>query len=170
MNEAMINTVSLVGSAFSTALTVFFWFSRAQRERPNLKAYLIERNFYIGLQRDLRYLRAELTLIVANHSVLPNAVIGAKVWVRLKNGSLKEFEHLQFDPSTPQPFNIGSLQTVKLKLNGALGFACTEELENGGVFAYLNHYCTNPRELEIQLISLDERRDEFNFKYAVDRV
>lgn len=106
-----------------------------ERERPNLKAYLIEKNFYNGIQRELRFLRMELTLIVANHSTLPNAVIGAKVWIGLKDGTLKEADHLQFDPTTPQPFNIGSLQTVKLKLNGALGFVSTEELEIGACLA-----------------------------------
>ena len=39
---------SMAGSAFSTLATGYFWLVRNRREKPNLRAYLADREFYLG--------------------------------------------------------------------------------------------------------------------------
>lgn len=72
--------VSLVGSFFSGTCTMYFWLVRANRERPNLKPHYVKHEFVLGRTReDQRHFGVTLEVVVANYSVLPNAVLGVRV-------------------------------------------------------------------------------------------
>src|ERR1700730_11674119 len=118
--ESYVSYLGFAGSAISLLTTMYFWFIRMRQEQPCLKPYLADREFFLGLGRDeVRQLGVKAGIIVANYSVLPNAILGARLWVRVHDG-WKEAGQLAFDKQTPQPFNIPPLQTVLLRLTGTL--------------------------------------------------
>src|SRR6478735_426669 len=81
--DSYVAYASFVGSAFSTVATAYFWFVRARGERPNLKPYLVDREFFLGaMTPDSRHIGLKVGLVVANCSTLPSALLKATMQVR----------------------------------------------------------------------------------------
>jgi hypothetical protein len=160
--QTAVSLVSLVGAAFSTVTTVYYWFVRARGERPNLKAELVEREWFLGAgTAEKRQLGFKLGLVVANGSTLPNAVLGIRLWVKQREGKWLEAEHVVLDKSTPQPCNLPALQTGYIVVNGNLTFPTLQELEQGGnkaLVAYADHFLASPRTFRVELKGLNDRR------------
>ncbi len=99
---------------------------------------------------------------------LPNALVGAKINLPAKDGSCLELASLTFDKLTPLPFNLPSMQTVLLRLQGTLNFAYTEALETGSKTesAYLQHFLAEPWTMRLDLLSLNDRHDAFELSLA----
>src|SRR5690348_9648640 len=118
--EAYMAYIGLAGSVLSTLATLYFWLVRMRHEQPCLRPYLVDSEFFLGLGRDnVRQLGMKAGIAVANHCVLPNALLRIRLWVRRHDG-WQEVEHLSFDKVTPQPFNIPPMQTVLLRVAGSL--------------------------------------------------
>jgi hypothetical protein len=153
--------IGLAGSVLSAMATFYFWLVRMRQERPCLKPYLVDRDFFLGLGRDnVRQIGMKAGIIVANHSVLPNALLRIQLWIRLRDG-WREVEHLAFDQQTPQPFNIPPMQTVLLRVTGSLSFPYQEAIEGDSkaVVNYLNRFVVQPVEMKIELQHLQTRAD-----------
>jgi hypothetical protein len=148
--------LSLSGSVFSTAWTAYFWLVRVRRERPALKPYLVGREIFYGVQRPPnRQLGIKLSLVVANYSLLPNALLGARVWLRRGDGGWQPVQNPAFDARTPLPFNLSPAQTALLGVNGTLWFPIDDQLEDGGLPAYLRHHLGESREIKVELLGLN---------------
>jgi hypothetical protein len=159
--ETLVSYAGFAGSAVSMLATLYFWFVRMRRERPYLKPQVVDKEFFLGLSRDeVRQIGLKVGLIVANYSVLPNAILAARMWVRLPNG-WQEVGQLAFDKQTPQPFNIPPLQTVLLRLTGTLSFPYDDTLEQGSKTTanYLTGFLVQPIEIKLELCSLDQGAD-----------
>lgn len=159
--EANMTLWSFLGSAFSTVLTIYFWFVRMRRERPSLRPHLLDHEFFLASNRDdERLIGVRLGFIVANHSVLPNAVLRARLHIRLGDG-WHEVGQLAFDKQTPQPVNVCPLQTVLLRLTGTLNFPYNAALETGSQAAanYLDRFAVQPLRFKIELQRLNDQTD-----------
>jgi hypothetical protein len=157
--DSYLHFLGLAGSAFSTLATLYFWLIRMRQERPCLRAHLVDREIFLGTSRDdERQLGLKVGVIVANYSTLPNAILGARLWVRLREG-WQEVGRLAFDKQTPQPFNLPPLQTVLLRLTGTLSFPYQASLEEGSksVANYLQRFVHEPLELKLELRHLNDR-------------
>src|SRR5262249_11492312 len=154
--------VSLVGAAFSTVTTVYYWFVRVRSERPNLTCELAERELFLGaMTTDKRQVGLKLGLVVVNGSSLPSAVLGVKAWVRQREGGWWEADKVSFDKTNPRPLNLPALQTASLNVVGYLTFPLAGELEQGGnkaLSAYADRFLTNPREIKVELKGLNDHR------------
>jgi hypothetical protein len=151
--ESYISYIGFAGSAVSMLTTLYFWLVRMRHERPCLKPYLADKEFFLGLGRDdVRQIGMKVGIIVANYSVLPNAILGTRLWIRLQDG-WQEVGHLAFDKQTPQPFNIPPLQTVLLRLTGTMSFPCLNALEEGSktLANYLGRFLSQPLEIKLEL-------------------
>ena len=168
----LMSLTSLAGSVFSTVCTAYFWLVKVRRERPSLRSHLADREIYLGNGgADARQIGLKLGLIVANYSLLPNALLGARLWVRQRESGWQEVQHVSFDKQTPLPFNLPTLQTVMLRLNGYLSFPNRPELEDAGtankiLAGYCDHFLTEPREIRVELQGLNERMHREVLKYA----
>jgi hypothetical protein len=170
--ESVFSHLSLVGSAVSMAATVYFWLVRMRREKPCLKPYLADREFYLGLSRDeVRRIGLKVGIIVANYSVLPNAVLGARLWIRQTDGGWLEAGNIAFDKQTPQPFNIPPLHTVMLRLTGTLSFPFQDTLEDGNKTAgnYMSRHLVQPVEMKVELRHLNDRADTYALPLPAER-
>jgi hypothetical protein len=150
--------MSLAGSVFSTACTVYFWFVRARRERPKLTAHLLEHEFFLGQGRaETRTIGVKLAVVLANGSILPNAVIGARMWLKTADGAWESVDGLTSDAQTPLPLNLPPQQTGILRLTGRITFATSAELEaqRNSVGAYVGHYLRRPVEIEFEILGLN---------------
>ena len=128
---------------------------------------LAERRFHQGVYRDERRdVTVEVSAVVANHSSLPNALLGARVWLKGRDGAFLELLGTSLDERTPLPLNVPPLQTVLLRLRGRLSFPASAELEKGGIAAYTEHHLSSPREIKLELLSLNERKDELLLRDA----
>ena len=159
--ESYLPYLGVVGSAVSMIATFYFWLVRMRDERPCLKPFLADKEFFLGLARDdVRQIGVKVGVIVANYSVLPNAILGARLSVRLKNG-WQEVGQLAFDKQTPQPFNVPSKQTVLLRLTGVLTFVYQDKLEAGSktMANYVNEFLAQPLEIKLELHHLNSRSD-----------
>ncbi|MCI0458057.1 MAG: hypothetical protein L0Z62_13920 [Gemmataceae bacterium] len=158
----MVALASLMGAVFSTITTVYFWFVRARGERPDLRCELVERELFLGAgAADRRQVGLKVSLVAANYSSLPNAVLAVKLWVKQREGTWLEAEKVSFDKTTPRPFNIPALQTALLNVNGTLTFPAVSELEQGGskaLVAYADRFLASPREIRVELKGLNEQR------------
>ncbi len=156
-----MSAFSMAGSAFSTVATGYFWLVRSRRERPNLRPHVADRDFYLGSgTAESRQIGLKLGLIVANYSLLPNALLGVGVAVHQADCSWQPMQRVTFDAATPLPFNIPSMQTVLLRVNGYLSFPTVAELETGSktLAAYLGHYLAEPKRFQVELRSLNNIR------------
>jgi hypothetical protein len=152
----MMSMASLAGSAFSTVATAYFWLVRARREKPKLRSYLVSRELFYGLQRPPdRHIGVKLGIVVANYSLLPNALLGVNLWFKRRDNTWHPVYKPTFDKQTPLPFNVPSMNTVLLCVNGTLAFAIDEKLEEGGLPGYLDHHLADPREIKVQLRGLE---------------
>jgi hypothetical protein len=151
----MMSMASLAGSTFSTVATAYFWLVRARREKPQLRSYLVNREFFYGLQRPpQRHIGLKLGIVVANYSLLPNALLGVELWLRGRGDAWLPLHNPTFDKQTPLPFNVPSMNTVLLCVNGTLALPIDDKLEEGGLPGYLNHHLAEPREIKVQLRGL----------------
>lgn len=168
--ESFIPFVSLAGSLFSTVATAYFWLVRMRQERPCLRPHLVDKEFFLGVSRDnSRQIGLKLGVIVANYSALPNAILGARLWIKLREG-WQELTGVAFDKQTPQPFNVPSLQTVLLRLNGTLAFPFQETLEDGNntVANYLGRFGSQLREIKFEFRRLGDQADTHIFTGPVE--
>ncbi|MFL5330345.1 MAG: hypothetical protein ACJ8C4_15700 [Gemmataceae bacterium] len=159
--ESYLAYFGAVGSVASMLATLYFWVVRVRREQPSLKPYLIDKEFFLGNSRDgVRQVGIKIGLVVANYSALPNAILGARMWIRLKKASQK-VAHLKFDLQTPQPFNLSPLNTALLRLTGTLSFPYRDDLEAGGATLtnYLTEFLAQPLRLKLELQHLNDRVD-----------
>lgn len=150
--------MSLAGSVFSTACTVYFWFVRARRERPKLTAHLLEHEFFLGQGRaETRTIGVKLAVVVANGSILPNAVIGARAWLKTADGAWESVEGLTTDAQTPLPINLPPQQTGILRLTGRITFSTHADLESQrpSAAAYVAQYLRRPVEIEFETLGLN---------------
>jgi hypothetical protein len=157
--ESYLSYAGFLGSAVSMMTTLYFWLVRMRQERPCLKPYLTDKELFLGLSRDgVRQIGLKVGVIVANYSVLPNAILGARLWIRLRD-SWQEVGNLAFDKQTPQPFNIPPLQTVLLRLTGTLSFPYQDALEEGNkaLANYLSTFVALPLEMKIEFRQLSDR-------------
>ncbi|MBL8793392.1 MAG: hypothetical protein JNM56_05790 [Planctomycetia bacterium] len=156
----LMSAASFAGSAFSTIATGYFWMVRARRERPDLRAHLVEREIFLSSGRaETRHLGVKLGIIVANYSLLPNALLGVKLYFKQRDHSWQELQNVRFDQATPLPFNIPTMQTVLLRVNGTLVFPTNKQFEedNGGniLGGYVDYHLADPREIRCELRHLN---------------
>lgn len=157
--ESEFSVVSLAGSAFSTACTAYFWFVKARRERPDLSAHLLDHEFFLSLGKsETRLVGCTLGIIYANNSILPDAVLGLRVWVRTTDGGWKLTEDVICDSSTALPLNLPPQQTCLLRLTGQLHFPRDAELEGESSIAggYLKRHLAAPREFKVETLGLND--------------
>ena len=167
--DALVPYIGLVGSVFSTVLTVYFWLVKAQRERPNLQGFPAERELFLGNQTaGKRHIGVKLGLVIANYSTLPNAILSVGMAVKQRDGTWLPLEDVTFDKQTPPPCNVPSLQTVLLRVIGRANVAGVDALEQGGnvLGNYVNHYFTSPREFRLDLHALNDRVFNATLSYA----
>ena len=101
--ESFLSYAGVAGSAVSMLTTLYFWLVRMRKEMPCLRPYLIDKEFFLGNSRDnVRQIGVKVGVIVANYSVLPNAILGARLWVRVKDG-WQEVGHLEDGDPSNQP-------------------------------------------------------------------
>lgn len=158
--QSVMTTVSLAGAIVSTFATFYFWFVRVRGERPKLSCELAERELFLGASTErTRQVGVKLGLVVANGSSLPNAVLGVRLRVRLKEGGWAEAEAVTFDRATPRPINMAAMQTAYLVVSGRVSLPTAEELEqsNKPLTAYVERHLGCPREVEVDLKGLNER-------------
>jgi hypothetical protein len=155
-----LTLVSLIGSAFSAACTAYFWFVRVQRERPDVTAHLLEHEFFLGQGRaDERAIGFKLAVVLANNSILPDAVLGARVWLRTAGGQWLPLEGVTCDQRSPLPLNLPPQQTGILRLAGRISFATDDEAESQRAIAeaYVARHLSRPLEITVQTLGLNER-------------
>src|SRR5436190_7755751 len=116
MNE-MISSYFSLGVSISTALaTFYFWIVKAKQEQPRLKIYQADPQIAghaASSCGETIKLVFDVKAVVANYSILPNAVLGANAWVKMREGSWQPAD-ARLDPKTPLPLNLAPLQTVRL--------------------------------------------------------
>jgi hypothetical protein len=167
--EALVPYAGLVGSVFSTVLTVYFWLAKARRERPNLQGFPVDRELFLGNQSaGKRQIGVKLGLVVANYCTLPNAILSVGMAVKQRDGTWLPLEDVAFDKQTPPPCNVPSLQTVLLRVVGRANVVGVGALEQGGnvLGNYLNHYFSSPREFRVELHALNDRTFTAALSYA----
>jgi hypothetical protein len=115
--EEFLKYASLAGSAFATISTMYFWFVRANAERPNLKTYRVAPLDGAQLAGGPDTMRSQFYLkaVVANYSALPNAVLGVRTWVKGQDGEWKEASTV-LEEKSQLPVNLPPLHTVPLGL------------------------------------------------------
>jgi hypothetical protein len=158
--QTTLTSVSLAGATFSTATTIYYWFVKVRGERPKLSCELTDRELFLGAMREHeRQVGLKLGLVVANGSVLPNSVLGVRLWVKRREGDWQEAEKVAIDKATARPINVPAMQTAYVQVNGTLTFPLTDELEQGSktLGAYVERFLTNPREIKVELKGLNGR-------------
>ncbi len=146
--ETLREYVALVGSLIAVASTLYFWLVRANRERAKLTAHAVSpltgcvlMNEDYETQRRVNPGQGQvcakyfLSLAVVNNSSMPNALIGAKVFLPLRSKTSPsptwtemDVRHLQAD--TPLfPINLSPLSTCSLPL--AISAAIDGTLDGG---------------------------------------
>jgi hypothetical protein len=115
--DELIKYASLAGSVFATLSTFYFWFVRANAERPNLKAHRIAPLDGAQLAGGPDTMRSQFYLkaVVANYSSLPNTVLGVRAWVKGQDGAWKDAT-VSLDEKSQLPLNLPPLHTVPLGL------------------------------------------------------
>jgi hypothetical protein len=162
--ESLMSMVSLGGSAVSFVATFYFWLIRANRERPRLRPYILDRDIFLGNSTaESRQIGVKVGLIVANYSTLPNAILRAKASLRGTNGQWVELGFLSIGKETPLPLNLSPMTTVLLRILGHLTLPYAADLEDGNktVGNYLRKHIAEPRILRVELHSLNDRIDTF---------
>lgn len=157
----LVPFVSLGGSIFSTLCTGYFWFVKANRERPKLKPFLIDHEFFLAeCREETRTLGLNLHLAVANYSTLPNAILGVDLQLKCRDGSWQEVTKLTIDKQTQLPMNLPPLQTAMLRLLGRIPFEYNKELEARKNIegAYIERYLATPLTVKLAVRGLHEKQ------------
>jgi hypothetical protein len=116
--EGISSYLSFAVSLSSALFTFYFWIVKSRMERPRLECYPVEPDLSghaATSSGDPIKLSFEPKIIVANYSSLPNAVLGATVWVRDRDCCWLP-THAMIDASTPLPLNLAPMQTTRLNL------------------------------------------------------
>jgi hypothetical protein len=154
-----------LGVSICTALaTFYFWIVKFRQEQPRLKIYKAEPQVGGHAQSacsDPIKLVFDVKTVVANYSSLPNAVLGAQSWVRMRDGSWCDAE-TRLDPRTQLPLNLASLQTVRLDLSVTVGVPAVPEGNackntNEAFVLYRDRFMAQPLEVKVGLKTLGEK-------------
>jgi hypothetical protein len=131
-----------------------------RRERPNLSAYFGGHEFFLGNGgAETRQIGLKVGVIVANASVLPDALLGVRVWLHAADGSWLTPERTVIDAQTPLPSNLAALHTTMVRTTSYFRFPTRPELEDGRPLpAYVGHYLPNPGRVRVELLGLNDRR------------
>ncbi|QDT06863.1 hypothetical protein K227x_52840 [Rubripirellula lacrimiformis] len=164
--------VSLGGSLLAVSSTFYFWLVRANRERPDLGIHPIgdltgcalmpmedgEAFRRIGMPPERTFLKYWLHLAVVNNSTLPNALLGAKVWLKMNDGvwQAMDVSHVEAD-QTLFPANIDPMTTISLKM--ALAGRINHEAGDGfaGRAAAGGDALMRSVPIRVELLGLNER-------------
>lgn len=156
-----MSTVSLVASSLSAAGTAYLWIVKARRELPNLQIYPCSAGAEVNLgvyRGETRGLQFRTSVVVANYSLLPNAVIGVDVSMKRRDGS---WEDISAPRAAGLPLNVPSMTTQKVELEWSVVLPALADAEaRRGVEipgAYLDHYYAEPRRLGIAVWALGEK-------------
>jgi len=129
--ENLREYASLGGSMLALASTFYFWLVRANRERSRLAVHPIgdmqgtalmamddvETYRRLSPTDDQMCVKYWLHLAIVNNSSLPNALLGARVWLWLASGEMREMDVRHESPDQDLfPANLSPLTTVSLKL------------------------------------------------------
>ena len=156
--------VSFALSTSSAAATLYLWAVKARQERANLQVSRAEPNLGAYAHSscgDPIRLVIDVKAIVANHSALPNAVLGLRAWVRRRDGSWQA-ALVAADQKTPLPLNLPSLQTARLNLSAAVDLPAVPEGEscrntNETCALYRRLFLADPLEVKVEVEALGDR-------------
>ena len=161
--DPIFGLVSFGMSICTTLATFYFWFVRANQERPQVKTYNVEPAFggYAHSScGDPIKLIFEAKTVVANYSALPNSLIGVRSWVKMREGNWQEAE-TTVDPKNPLPLNLPSRQTVRVNLSAAIlvpavpeGEACKNTRETFAL--YRERFLPQTLEVKVEVNTLGE--------------
>jgi hypothetical protein len=169
---AEASLLSLAGSVFSTACTAWFWFVRVRRERPNLTAHLLEHEFFLAHGTgERRSIGCKLAVVLANNSILPDAILGARVSVRTAAGTWLPLEGLVCDASAPLPINLPPQQTGIIRLAGRVSFALSADAEGTrtALQTYLQQNLASPIQIQVETLGLHDSTSTFTLVYDPQR-
>jgi hypothetical protein len=155
----MMPIASMIGSALTALWTAYFWLVRVKRERPDLRAYIADQEMFLGnAVEGNRQIGIKLGVIVANYSSLPNALLGIRLWLRLRAGGWLPIEGITYDAKTPLPFNVSAMQTVLVRMAGRVAFPTEDDIEGtpSTVANYLERNVAAPRLIGIELRGLGD--------------
>jgi hypothetical protein len=159
--EAFSSYFSFAVSVCSALFTFYFWIVKARQERPSLKCYAVDpqlSGYAFSSSGDPIKLIFEPKLILANYSSLPNAVLGATVWMRHRDDGWLPTRAV-IDAATPLPLNLAPMQTTRLGLRLTIevppvaeGDRCRNTHETFAL--YRNLMLPERLELRVELTSL----------------
>ncbi len=172
---------SLVGSTIAVCSTFYFWLIRSNRERAQLVAHPVgglEGTLLMAMDDALTYRRVApadgevvlkywLHLAIVNNSLLPNALLGARIWMKFADGEWREMDvHHEMPDQDLFPTNIDPLTTAGLKL----ALSCKQPGKIEGGFAERAQAAGDalPRQIPIR-IRLKALQDQtFHCEFADD--
>lgn len=159
----MLPLMSMVGSTVSLGITSYFWFVKMNRERPQLHCEAVEHASYIDLDQctsEERWLNFRVSMVVANESTLPNAVMHVDVQVKPKaEGRWVSVPRVRPVQGSNFPVNMLPLQSGLLTVEWEMSFPYLEAAEQhpnpaDSVAGYLQHYWESSEQITIQLKGL----------------
>jgi hypothetical protein len=162
--DDVLGIFSLLGSAFATVSTIYFWFVRMRVERPQLKVHLASAvgadSLAPGPGAPPNTARSQFSLkaVVANYSALPNAVIGVKAWVKGRDGSWQPAT-TSLDEKGQPPFNLPPLHTIPFTLTATVNVP--ERPESAPRVTRREaalQSVAEPVQVKLELTALNERR------------
>jgi hypothetical protein len=159
MSSMSMPVLSMIGTVLSFAWTAYFWLIRVKRERPDLRPYIADQEWFLGSTvGPTRQIGVKLGVIVANYSSLPNALLSIRLWLRQREGRWLAVEGVSFDPKTPLPFNVPAMQTVLVRVTGRVAFPTTDAIEGDSttLSKYLERYAAQPRQIGVELRGLGD--------------
>jgi hypothetical protein len=160
----VLGIFSLVGSAFATLSTLYFWLMRVKSERPQLKVHLAgplaadTLAAAAGAPPNTARSQFSVKAVVANYSALPNAVLGVKAWVKSVEGTW-QLAATSVDDRTQPPFNLPPLHTVPLALTATV--TVPERSEAAPRLSRRDaalQSVAQPVQLKLELTALNEKR------------
>lgn len=172
LNSAKLLT-SLIASLLALSSTLYFWLVRANRERAKITihpigelsgtvvSYFSDRATIqrMQLKEGEQCFKYWLKLAVVNNSSLPNALLGAKVWLQLRNGDWLPLEvwHQQ-EEEDAFPLNLPPLTTASLKLALTAKLAVEIDENNQGRLDAAGDILPREVPIQIELLSLGGKR------------
>ncbi|MCA9052647.1 MAG: hypothetical protein KDA75_02365 [Planctomycetaceae bacterium] len=160
--------LSLAGSIFSTVCTAWFWFVRVRRERPNLTAHLLEHEFFLAHGGgDSRTIGCKAAVVLANNSILPDAVLGARLSVLSSSGGWLPLDGLVADAHAALPINLPPQQTGVIRLTGRLAFPWDPDAEGTrtALQTYLARNVATPIQMQLETLGLNDSTSRFTLVF-----
>ncbi len=172
VNQARIYA-SLAASLIALSSTLYFWLVRANRERAQLMVQPIREltgtvvtSFHdmATIQRlrpadDEYCIKYWMDVAIVNNSALPNALLGAKVWLQDKKGEWLEMDvsHQSHDQDL-FPLNVPPLNISTLKMSLATNVRMQIDDSNLGRAAAAGDALPRQIPIQIELIGLQNKR------------